>query len=304
MKKSVKKLLTEECFWELIENSCCGERLRAELEDLTEGEILGFIYWWNYYIEETYRQELWAVASVVLQGCSDDGFEYFRRWLLTRGKSAVLSALADPDSLCDEFDKLPDKVLPEWEKVGYIAYDVYGEKSGKDVFTEMKKYDFDEGVSYREIELEWSWKDPDTIRRICPRTFKKWRDSDKFDIWGVCWLSADPDYFTGREPVAVLFDRERVEASTWKKVFAEVLRRCSLTHRDALLSLRGRIKDEAGKLLSDSPGGMKRPVRIDDALYAESGNYGAADLIRVLCERILDRTEFFYQDIKVVLKTK
>ncbi len=34
-------------------------------------------------------------------GCSDDGFDYFRGWLVAQGRTVWERALADPDSLAD-----------------------------------------------------------------------------------------------------------------------------------------------------------------------------------------------------------
>lgn len=47
----------------------------------------------------SYRNPLWAAAYLINGGCSDDGFDYFRGWLLTQGRSVFESAVADPDSL-------------------------------------------------------------------------------------------------------------------------------------------------------------------------------------------------------------
>jgi hypothetical protein len=302
MKKSVRNLLTEERFWEIIENSQCGERLNAGLEKLTEDEILGFIYWWDYYVNETYRNELWAVAYAALRGCSDSGFDYFRYWLLTRGKAVVMAALADADSLCDEFDKLPKQILPQWEEVGYIAYDVFEGKSGKKVFVEMEKYDFDEGLERCEIEFTWDGDKPDTIKAICPRTFEKWWDSDKFELWDVCSLKSDSNYYIRKKPEAVLFGRERTEAHTWLKVFEAVLLWCNRDRHDALMNLRNKTSGKHRALLSDSPNGMINPVKIDEDLYAERSSDGAAALLSHLRERILDPVGLDYRDITVVLK--
>ena len=49
----------------------------------------------------SYVAPLWAAGYVINGGCSDDGFEYFRGWLLTCGKEVFERATADPDSLAD-----------------------------------------------------------------------------------------------------------------------------------------------------------------------------------------------------------
>ncbi|MEU0885330.1 DUF4240 domain-containing protein [Lentzea sp. NPDC005914] len=47
----------------------------------------------------SYRNPLWAAAYLINGGCSDDGFDYFRGWLLLQGREVFEAALADPDSL-------------------------------------------------------------------------------------------------------------------------------------------------------------------------------------------------------------
>jgi hypothetical protein len=50
-------------------------------------------------LAESYRSPLWAAAYTLNGGCSDDGFDYFRGWLVTQGRTAFERAVADPDSL-------------------------------------------------------------------------------------------------------------------------------------------------------------------------------------------------------------
>jgi hypothetical protein len=47
----------------------------------------------------SYRADLWAAAYVINGGASDDGFDYFRGWLIGQGRAVYEAALADPDSL-------------------------------------------------------------------------------------------------------------------------------------------------------------------------------------------------------------
>lgn len=42
-----------------------------------------------------------AAASLILGGCSDDGFEYFRGRLIAQGREVFERSVADPDSLAD-----------------------------------------------------------------------------------------------------------------------------------------------------------------------------------------------------------
>jgi hypothetical protein len=178
MKKLASACLTEEQFWDIIENSNKGHELEKELSKLSEDEIFGYWYWWSYFNNKSYNQELWAVAYTVLGGCSDDGFDYFRFWLLSRGKSVYFEALRDADTLCDEFDKLADDEYPEWEDIDYVPKQVFEKKFKKDFYEAEDNYDFD--LIRPQIELEWDEDDEESIRDICPKTFDKWWDNDRF----------------------------------------------------------------------------------------------------------------------------
>ena len=179
MKKLALTLLTEERFWEIIENSNKGRDLEKELSKLSEDEIFGYRYWWIHFHRQSYNQALWAVAYVVLGGCSDDGFDYFRFWLLSRGKSVYMKAIQNADSLCDEFDNLTDDEYPEWEDLGYVPKEVFEKKFGKNFYEIEDTFDYGE-MSLPEITFEWDDEDEETIRKVCPKTFDKWWDNNRF----------------------------------------------------------------------------------------------------------------------------
>jgi len=45
--------------------------------------------------------DLWAAAYLINGGCSDDGFLYFRAWLVAQGQDIFEKAIANADSLAD-----------------------------------------------------------------------------------------------------------------------------------------------------------------------------------------------------------
>ncbi|MFE7165998.1 DUF4240 domain-containing protein [Streptomyces sp. NPDC057616] len=49
----------------------------------------------------SYTNPLWAAAYVVNGGCSDDGFDYFRGWLIAQGREVFERVTADPDALAE-----------------------------------------------------------------------------------------------------------------------------------------------------------------------------------------------------------
>jgi Protein of unknown function (DUF4240) len=46
-------------------------------------------------------EDLWAAAYLINGGCSDEGFDAFRGWLIAHGRLALARAVADPDSLAE-----------------------------------------------------------------------------------------------------------------------------------------------------------------------------------------------------------
>ncbi|PWI15031.1 hypothetical protein DI272_13285 [Streptomyces sp. Act143] len=50
---------------------------------------------------ESYTNPLWAAAYIANGGCSDDGFDYFRGWLIAQGRDVFKRAVANPDALAE-----------------------------------------------------------------------------------------------------------------------------------------------------------------------------------------------------------
>jgi hypothetical protein len=99
-----------ERFWSLIERGPgasgkdCHKKadaLQASLRRLTGDEILGFQIRFQERMVESYRSDLWGVAYLVNGGASDDGFEYFRAWLIGQGRAYFEAALKDPERAAD-----------------------------------------------------------------------------------------------------------------------------------------------------------------------------------------------------------
>jgi hypothetical protein len=52
-------------------------------------------------LDASYREDLWGAAYLINGGCSDDGFDAFRGWLMTQGRTVFARAVAEPDSLAE-----------------------------------------------------------------------------------------------------------------------------------------------------------------------------------------------------------
>src|SRR5690606_17926544 len=97
--------MTRQEFWNLIAETRRddpyehGEALTRRLTAMPEKEILSFGRHFEELVGAAYSWKLWGAAHLINGGCSDDGFEYFRHWLLLQGQTVYEAALRDPDGL-------------------------------------------------------------------------------------------------------------------------------------------------------------------------------------------------------------
>ena len=47
------------------------------------------------FMQKSYLSSLWAAAYILMDGCSDDTFDYFRGWLIAQGKETFEKVLDD-----------------------------------------------------------------------------------------------------------------------------------------------------------------------------------------------------------------
>lgn len=125
--------MDKETFWELLEGldpETAGGELAARLDALEAEVIAAFQHHFDEEHARGYTWPLWGAAYLMEGGCSDDGFEYFRYGLISRGRKIFESALADPDSLAVLLDE--DDFLSN-EEFGYVAREVYENKTGNEI---------------------------------------------------------------------------------------------------------------------------------------------------------------------------
>lgn len=171
--------MSDDTFWALIDQSAKHESdpeqqlavLKAGLSRLSPEEIEAFdaAFWRQ--MSRSYTWDLWGAAYIVHGGASDDGFEYFRRWLISKGRAVFEAALADPDSLADMLVADIDGVL-EFEEFGYVASEAWAKRTGKseDEFRSSIAYASEpSGVPFEE--------DDDHLAARFPKLWRRFGDS-------------------------------------------------------------------------------------------------------------------------------
>ncbi|WP_066804483.1 DUF4240 domain-containing protein [Moraxella oblonga] len=179
--KQAKTLMTQDEFWNIIAKSNKGENLHEVLSKFSDDKIFGYCYWWDYFYTISYKQDLWAVAYVVMGDCDDDNFDDFRYWLIFQGREVFESAMKDVDSLCEVFEKMGDNDYPaRSEEMTDTPQEIIDERHGDDAFYEMEELYSDLYLDYPKINFDWNKDDENSIRQICPKTFDKWWGNDRF----------------------------------------------------------------------------------------------------------------------------
>jgi hypothetical protein len=128
--------MNKDAFWTLIEEAReagddCNEQaeaVMARLSELPATDILDFQRHIDACRVEAYRWDLWAVAYIVNGGCSDDGFEYFRGWLIAQGRDYYEAALLEPERAAERTE--PGVCEYECEDILFGARQVYKQVAG------------------------------------------------------------------------------------------------------------------------------------------------------------------------------
>ena len=131
--------LSKNEFWSLIDHSALLEAdpeaqladLRASLDRLSAEQIADFERIFDETMRQSYSWDLWGAAYLANGGASDDGFEYFRCWLISKGRAVFESVRADPDTLAEVLAPGAGGDL-EFEDFAYVARNAWSAKTGRD----------------------------------------------------------------------------------------------------------------------------------------------------------------------------
>lgn len=165
-------LMDDDQFWGLLDSSrknvdnCDdqAEKLTALLEQLESADIVSFKQRFDSYMDQSYLWDLWAVAYIINGGCSDDGFDYFRSWLIGQGRDYFMTALNNPQRAADNAEVNGEN---ECEALMYSAYDAYESKTGESDFPQVAAT---EAVNRGPAGEEWDEDDlPDLFPELCEK---------------------------------------------------------------------------------------------------------------------------------------
>lgn len=174
------EMLNEDKFWEIVAQSLENandeyeqeQKLIEEISKLSPKEMIGFRLRTDKLLHDTYNPEMWCAGYVMNGGCSDDGFEYFRNWVISRGKATYYQAKDNPDSLINELTDSMDEY--EFENFWYVALEAFKLKTGKELYDYIDENNFlTKDGYYPPFEFNWEEERPETMKAICPQLFDK-----------------------------------------------------------------------------------------------------------------------------------
>ncbi len=131
--------MTEETFWKIVDEARADaydddeaflRGLENSLMELPPNAIEGFRDRLDDIVRSAFRWDLWAAAYIINRSASEDGFEYFRGWLVSRGRSVYEGALHNPETLTD-LVPLDSEWFAEFEEFLYLPIYTLEQKTGK-----------------------------------------------------------------------------------------------------------------------------------------------------------------------------
>lgn len=173
--------MNEDSFWKIVETARISwpdkeeveKSLTSQLKYLSAIEIIQFKLRLETLLSAIYTSEMWCAAYIINGGCSDDGFEYFRCWVVARGRTVYYQSKSNPDSLIAELSDEEEDY--EFEELLYVADSSFEEKTEKDLESYISDEFIDSLQKDKEIELTWEEDNPESLRAICPNLFNaKW----------------------------------------------------------------------------------------------------------------------------------
>jgi hypothetical protein len=179
------EMLNEDIYWEIIDKSLKNTSneeeqehyLIKEIGKLSPKEMIGFRLRTDKLLYDTYTSEMWCAGYIMNGGCSDDSFEYFRNWIISKGKKVYYSAKENPDNLITVVN--PEADYYSFEEFWYVALEAFEQKTGKELYDYMDDETFTarEG-NYPGIEFNWEEDDPESMRKICPKLYAAFSDKN------------------------------------------------------------------------------------------------------------------------------
>jgi uncharacterized protein DUF4240 len=143
-----------------------AKRAAADLATRDPEEIVAWARHLDKVMVASGTDDLWAAAYLINGGCSEEGFDNFRGWLIAHGREVVARSVKSPDALAD----LPSVraaadtgAVFEAEEVLSIAAEAYAQATGSEMPVGETP------VTRPEAADLWDFDDEEEMQRRLPR---------------------------------------------------------------------------------------------------------------------------------------
>ena len=162
--------MEQDQFWDIIAKACRSDlhktdewdqKLQAALMQLEPAEIVEWNHVFDRLAARAYTVDLWGAAYVINGGASDDGFYYFRCWLIGMGRDVYETAVENPDSLADVVDPQVDAEAEIYAAAHQAWMTVTGRPDTDPYPARSERADLRGN--------DWNFKDHGEVRRRLPR---------------------------------------------------------------------------------------------------------------------------------------
>jgi hypothetical protein len=165
-------IVEEKEFWRLIEKSRAHDEQTEWLTDVLvqKGleEVIEFEFLFQKLMNASYQSRLWGAAYVLMGGCSDDTFDYFRGWLIGQGEEIFNKAMQNPEILAEYIDEdnLDEEGYPQNEEMLTVGLDAYTLiKTGDTEWDEIIDNELLEALEKKGLQpvpdIEFDWEEDD-----------------------------------------------------------------------------------------------------------------------------------------------
>ena len=205
--------INKDTFWTLIEQAKehCGQDLDAstrwlvdQLVSMGPEQAQNFYDISHGYQALAYQYGLWNAASIMRDGCSDDGFLDFRGWLIAQGRDVYFNALKDPDSLADVpvygnccYESLSYVGERAYKKLtGHSVYDNFDRNAWQTLVKELKKdIVYGDGIGY-----PYPWSEAAAyLPKLCAKYMEPGELALLIDLRDDTWNVTHPDVQAARK---------------------------------------------------------------------------------------------------------
>ncbi|MFD0279958.1 DUF4240 domain-containing protein [Kitasatospora sp. NPDC127111] len=171
--------MDETDFWQIIDDTReaaegdpdeQAERLVERLVQLTPDDVIDFARLFEARFQRAYRTDLWAAAHLLLDGASEDTFDYFRCWLIGQGRDVFEGGLHEPDDLADLLPEFDEEEDGEAEDLGYAADEAYEQLTG------LPLPEVGERQPAAPYGPPFDFDDPETMAKRFPKLWERYGD--------------------------------------------------------------------------------------------------------------------------------